>query len=196
MNVGPSSFLDRLLGGANANWFRAMRTETKHIDSSTGRLLWNTGIVVAILRCATRKMATDNGRIPLELTATALYLVGFSVYIISHLAAEIIHSGIREPWAEAWFPIVVSFWMAIIPSVVAIGIWLCDDLARKLAVAFALFELGMVISFVHSYGVSEFRFLKFVCTLAVLAATLSPRARVACGWRSDNPSTRSLGIST
>lgn len=192
-----SSLLDRLanaLGADTANWFRAMRTEAKSIDSSTDRLLWNIGIGVAILRCTIRKIATENSRRPFEVHATATYLVGFSVYVVAHLVIQILNSGIRESWYEAWFPVLVCFWIAVIPAIIAAGVWLYDDFARKLAIAFATLELGMVSWFVHSYGVNDVRLVKFFCSIAVLAAMLSPRVRTACRWRPESRSSYPFGL--
>lgn len=191
------SILARLanaLGADVSDWFRAMRAETECIDSSTGRLLWNFGIGVALLRCAVRKIINANSRRPLEVHATAFYLFAFSAYVLIHLVTEISNSGIHESWYEAWFPVLVCFWLAIIPSIIATGTWLCDDFARRLAIAFAIVELGMVSFVVHSYGVNDFRLLKFFCSVAVLAAMLSPRVKAACGSRPQNSPSHPLGI--
>ncbi len=166
-------------------WWRAMLAETEHIDGRLDRWLWRAGIGVALLRLVLRKATTDDVCRPFELTATAFYLAGFSTYIFTHLVTELLFAGVREPWYESCLPIALCFWLAIIPLLIAIGLWVCDDLARKCVIGFAALELIMVVCYAHSFGATDVRLVKFLCNLAILVAMFTPRVRNACSWRGD-----------
>jgi hypothetical protein len=165
------------------DWADAMVAEVAQMPPGMERLSWRWGIVALLLRRSVTSLASDRGRRPLELTATALYLVAFSLHVSGHLVLEAASSGIREPWADAWFPLILCFSISAVPALIAIGVWLCDDLARKLTVAFVAFDLAVVIAFAHSLGFTALRTVKFACDVAILAAMLTPRVRQACSWR-------------
>ncbi len=162
-----------------------MLAETEHIDGRLDRWRWRAGIGVALLRLVLRKLATDDGCRPFELTATAVYLAGVSTYIFTHLISELLFAGVREPWYESSLPIALCFWLAITPSLIAIGIWVCDDFARKFVIGFAALELVMVVCYTHSFGATDIRLAKFLCNFTILVAMFTPSVRNACSWRGD-----------
>ena len=176
------------------DWLRAMEAEREYISGRKARWAWNLGIGVAVLRLGLRRMFTDSQR-PFELTATAMYLCLFSGYIVFHLLSEMHMKGISEPWSQAWFPLLLCFWLAIIPALIAIGVLFCDDLARRLVILFAVFEVVMALIVAQSDGLSAFRFVKCACNLAVLILMFSPRVTVACSWRSTTSNPRTLKLS-
>lgn len=179
-SVGPE-FSGRGSGDLR-HWLRAMQAESEYAGGRKERWAWNVGIGVAALRLALRRVFTDKQR-PFELTVTAMYLCLFSGYIVFHLISQMHEKGISEPWSEAWFPLLLCFWLAMIPALIAIGVMFCDDLARRLVILFALFEIVMALMVAHSDGFSTFRFIKCGCNLAVFSLMFSSRVTTACSWR-------------
>lgn len=175
-------------------WVQAMAAEADHTAPGRERWWWWVGIVFTLLRSWFGGSTQESGERPLELTATAFYLIAFALYVSVHLALQAVGYGIREPWSEAWFPLVLCFVLAAVPAVIAMGVWVCDDLARMLAAAFTLFDLTVVILFAHRFGFSPFRTAKFVCDLACLAAMFTPRVQQACRWEPADPQGKLLHL--
>ena len=175
-------------------WVRAMIAESDHTAPGRERWCWWVGIFFTLLRTWFGDSTEERGGRPLELTATAFYLVAFAVYVSAHVVLQAVGYGIREPWSEAWFPLVLCFALAAAPAVIAMGVWVCDDLARLLAAAFMLFDLVVVVLFAHRFGFSPFRTAKFACDLACLAAMCSPRAKQACRWEPAGPQGKLLHL--
>lgn len=191
-SVGPE-FSGRGAGDQR-EWLRAMQAESDFVSGRKERWAWNVGIGVAALRLSSRRMFTDNQR-PFELTVTAMYLCLFSGYIVFHLISQMYGKGISEPWSEAWFPLLLCFWLAMIPALIAIGVMFCDDLARRLVVLFAFFEIVMALMVAHSDGFSTFRFIKCGCNVAIFSLMCSPRVTAACSWQPTHTKRETLKLS-
>lgn len=172
--------LSLVLPEDRAFWIRAMVAEYEVIDSPSERALWMRGIISTLLRLILRK--SFGGERPWSLTAAALYLFGFSAYVFGHTLSQAIHPGIHERWAVAWFPVFACFVVTLFPAAIGFGLWLADDLARKMTCMFVLLDLIIVAAFAHAYGFTGFRALKVFCDTLILAAMLSPSVREVCSW--------------
>jgi hypothetical protein len=162
-----------------------MLAEAPHVKTFHARVSWVSGIISVLIRLSVRNALTDDGHRPVELTAAALYLGGISGYVLLHFVFETA-KGVREHWAEAWVPVVICFWLSAIPALIAIGIWICDDFARKFALAFLALQLIETCVSVSTLGFAGFRAAKFVCDVALIGAMISPRVMRACAWRADS----------
>lgn len=176
------------LPSRSRDWAQAMIAESSQARTLAEFFRWVLGTAVVVVRLFARQLLFGDTRQPIEFAAAAVYLLAFSGHIFFHLVAEVATAGIHEPWSEAWFPLLCCFSLSLIPALIAVGVWLCDDLARKLALGFAVVDIAVIAMFVNSNSVTTFRATKFVCDVAVLIVMLSPRAKKACSWRVDDSS--------
>lgn len=172
-------------------WVRAMAAEAPHAAGPLEFASWIAGTVVVTARLAARRLLIGDGSRPPAMTATSLYLTAFSGYVLVRLASQLAAGEMHEPWSEAWFPVLLCLCLSLLPAVIALGVWVCDQAARLMAAAFAVFDLAVIVAFTRSFGMSGFRFVKLVADLAILLALFTPRVRDACDWR--RPPARSRG---
>ncbi len=172
--------LSLVLPEDQAVWIKAMIAEYEVIDSPSERVLWMRGIASTWLRLMLRKFF--GGDRPWSLTAGALYLFGFSAYAFGHTLSQAFHPGIHERWSVAWFPVLACFVVTLFPAAIGFGLWLADDLARKMTCMFVVLDLMTVAAFAHAYGFTDFRAFKVFCDTLILAAMLSRSVRDVCSW--------------
>jgi len=84
---------------------------------------------------------------PVAVTLSSVYYAGFSVVLISMLLWQIASGGIHERWTDAVFPVAFCFVLAVIPGVVALGLWTLDGGARIGSIVFALLHLIVTMAF-------------------------------------------------
>jgi hypothetical protein len=169
----------------SGEWLRAMLTEIEFVDDRSQLWKWKLGMCVACVRLAARRAITDNGHRPIELTFGAVYLFGISTYVCRHLLHEVFFAPLHEPWSEACIPIAMCFWLALMPLLIGVGVWLCDNTARRLAILFAAIQMFMIALIVQGAGVTEWRLSKFILNVLLMACLSTPKARQACDWRPE-----------
>lgn len=121
-------------------WRNAMLAE---IDSAGGGALatlrWAFGSCFAIQRlratCWNKAIHPDVSA-PLAVRLIAFYQVAFAVELMGTILWQI--PKIREPWSDAIFPVLFFVLIAILPAVLALGLWTLDESARIGAMLFAL----------------------------------------------------------
>lgn len=175
-----------------------MLAEAKHAGDDWERFRWLVGTVAAAVRLVLRqklRTAANEDRPP-ALTAVALYLGCLSLTVLAHLVKELVTQRIRSPWSEVCFPVLFVCFLSLIPLLIAIGVWACDNGARILCVAFAVVHWVSLVLWMRQGGasVTVWTEFKFLADLAVVAIGLSGRARSACNWTREDVPHRPLGI--
>lgn len=121
-------------------WADAMLCELASVRGSWNRLIWALsgcrGLCKIWIRAHFFAAPVDGeeGR-PLAVTFIALYHTVFSGVILAVLAW---HVPFIKAWTEAFFPLLIAFFVALIPAVISLGLWVLDDSARLVAMFFSL----------------------------------------------------------
>jgi len=121
-------------------WGEAMLGELAAISGFQKRLAWalsgGWGLSKIRMRSILGVRRQENALRPLAVTLIALYHGIFSCVILAMLVWQL--PLIREPWRGAIFPVLFAFFVALVPGVIAVGLWLLDDAARLMAMLFSL----------------------------------------------------------
>lgn len=137
-NALLSLFASRLPDQAS-EWATAMRAELEALPDSRERMAWAISGSWALARIwarsSLRSMVCDPVK-PLPVILASAYHAIFCCALLYVIASQLPH--ITSPWTEAFFPVLFMFLAAIIPGVIALGLWLLDDSARYLAIVFSL----------------------------------------------------------
>jgi hypothetical protein len=137
-------FFARRLPGEAKPWAEAMLGELGAVSSRWERLVWalsgSWGLSKIWLRASLRIPRPEGAR-PLPVTLISFYHALFSCVILAVLIRQL--PLIRTPWQEAFVPLLIAFFAAVIPGVIALGLWVLDDAARYMAIFF---------SFLHALG--------------------------------------------
>ncbi len=131
-------------------------------------------------------------RRPRAIVATSIYLATFSTYLLLHTALQI--PNVHTSWTEAWFPVLASLSVTMLPAVCAVGVWSCDNLGRRMAMLFCAVDLGIALSFSRVVGLTSLRGGKIVVDLAIIAAMCLPSVKLACGGGQSNRSPLGLTL--
>lgn len=117
---------------------------------------------------------------PLDVTLSSIYYAGFSLVLIGMLVGQIASGGIHEHWTDAVFPVAFCFVLAIIPGVVALGLWTLDGAARIGSVVFAFLHLVVTFAFLSRLsGVHMLPYARIVLDCLLIAAMFRPEVRRA-----------------
>lgn len=120
-------------------WAEAMRSELDFIEGTFAPLAWTFGSVWALFKAAAMAWLGDAGRErPWAVRFVAAYYAVFSCELAGAIAWQVIGGKIHGPWQDSIFPLLFCFLVALVPAVIAIGLWLLDDAARLMAVFFAV----------------------------------------------------------
>jgi hypothetical protein len=132
-------FLVRKLPVELKDWGEAMRAELDTIQDAKARLCWTIGSLWALIKEVIAQGVTKavNAR-PRSVTLIALYYSAFCCELVAVLSWQMIGHKIHGSWQEAAFPLAFCFLLALLPGVIATGLWLLDDAARIMAIMFAL----------------------------------------------------------
>ena len=175
-----------------------MVREAQDIDSACDQLSWLLGAAFVVLGLLSRRVVRwmfPEDR-PAALTLVCLYLGTLSLSVVTHLLRELISPGMHEAWSDAWFPALFCCFLALVPVLIAIGLWLCDNSARAMSIGFALLHLLSIYFWMRNPAVVAhwWTYAKAVGDFAVIAIGLSPSAVAACEWSSGQVPPRPLGI--
>jgi hypothetical protein len=117
---------------------------------------------------------------PLDVTLSSIYYAGFSAVLIGILLWQIASGGIHERWTDAVFPVAFCFVLAMIPGVVALGLWTLDGAARIGSVVFAFLHLVVTFAFLSKLsGVHILPYARIVLDCLLIAAMFRPEVRKA-----------------
>jgi len=117
---------------------------------------------------------------PLDVTLSSIYYAGFSVVLISILLWQIASGGIHEHWTDAVFPVAFCFVLAIIPGVVALGLWTLDGAARIGSIVFALLHLLVTLAFLSKLsGIHVLASARILLDCLLIAVMFRPEVRKA-----------------
>lgn len=120
-------------------WAAAMRTELDFIEGTFAPLAWTFGSVWALFMAAGSGWLVGKDRErPWAVRFVAVYYAVFSCEIAGAIAWQLIGGKIHGTWQDSIFPLLFCFLLALLPGVIAIGLWLLDDAARWMAVLFAV----------------------------------------------------------
>jgi len=139
------SFFAQRLPSGERPWAEAMLGELTEIQNPWNRLIWavsgSWGLAKIWTRGLLRGPRPDDEIRPLAVSLIALYHAVFSCVILSVLIWQL--PSVKPPRMEACFPVLIAFFLALIPGVIAVGLWVLDDVARFLA---------MMLSLLHALG--------------------------------------------
>lgn len=75
---------------------------------------------------------------PLAVTLVSLYYAGFSGVLVGLLVWQVASGKVHSRWSDAAFPLAFALMLAIIPGVIALGLWVMDNAARFAAILVAI----------------------------------------------------------
>lgn len=120
-------------------WAKAILAELETIPNSRERLVWalsgSWGLGKIWLSHTVREFFLCDGR-PLAVVIICAYHAIFCGALLYVIVSQI--PRITSPWLDALFPALFMLFAAIIPGVIALGLWVLDDSARYLAIFFAM----------------------------------------------------------
>lgn len=123
---------------------------------------------------------------PIAVTLSSVYYAGFSIVLISMLLGQIISGGIHERWTDAVFPVAFCFMLAVVPAIVALGLWTLDSGARIGSMVFALLHLIVTMAFLSKLsGVHVFPYVRIVLDCLLVAIMFRPDVRSAFQLQSE-----------
>lgn len=133
------SFFAKRLPDQLSEWAAAMLAEIEALPDSRERIAWAISGSWALARIwarsSLRSIVFDPVKPSPVILASAYHAI-FCCGLLYVIARQLPH--ITSPWTEAFFPILFMFLVAIIPGVIALGLWVLDDSARYLALVFSL----------------------------------------------------------
>jgi hypothetical protein len=139
------SFFAARLPSKEKLWAQAMLAELAQIHNPSKRLIWalsgSWGLGKIWARALRRTPQPEDESRPLAVTLIALYHALFSFVILGVLIWQL--PRVKAPRLEACIPVLIDFFIALIPCVIAVGLWVLDDVARFLA---------MLLSLLHALG--------------------------------------------
>ncbi|HET9743731.1 MAG TPA: hypothetical protein VFQ00_13355 [Terriglobales bacterium] len=163
-------------------WRGAMLAEIDFVGGAMATLRWAVGSCFAIQRLRAARWAKaihPDASAPLAVRIIALYQIAFAVELIGTIAWQI--PKIREPWADAIFPVLFCVLIAIFPAVLALGLWTLDDSARIGSMLFALCHALMNVGWISqlSQDPGPVVRVRILIDVAVIVTLLTPSIRKA-----------------
>ena len=157
-------------------WANAMYAELEAVETPAMRLRWLCGCLWALVRLASwRTMRKSLSARPWPVTLIALYYLAFCCELVVVLASQLVTHKIHEPWKDAFFPVVFCFLLALLPGVIAVGLWLLDGAARIMGIFFAVLHLLLNWAWVSNPSLHNTLLPSFRMTLDVLVVVLLTR---------------------
>ena len=162
-------------------WADALLGELAQIPGIWERLIWTVSGICGLgkIWMRTRLENVFDGDRPLAVTLIALYHAILSCIIVAVLVWQL--PRMRTPWTEAFFPVLMSLFVALIPGVIALGLWVLDDAARLMAIILSLLHAlgnGALIS-THHLGWTGRPVGRIVLDLVMIGILLLPSIRGA-----------------
>lgn len=138
------SFFSARLPDEARPWAAAMLAELEAVHDQRERMSWavngSWGLTKIWLAGSLRRLLFDPMR-PLPVVLVCAYHAIFCCVLLYVIVSQL--PRITSPWTEAFFPLLFVVLTAILPGVIALGLWVLDDSARYFA---------MFLSVVHGLG--------------------------------------------
>jgi hypothetical protein len=132
-------FFTRRLPGEERPWAEAMLSEVEAIAGDREKLVWalsgSWGLSRIWFRTVFLGLRMEERR-PAALVLIAVYHAVFSCVVLTVLIRQL--PLIKAPFSEALCPLLLAFFVALLPAAIAVGIWLLDEAARWWAIVFSL----------------------------------------------------------
>jgi hypothetical protein len=132
-------FFASRLPDQSSQWASAMLAELEALPDCRERMVWavsgSWGLARIWLEASLRSIFFDPVK-PWSVTLIAAYHAIFCCVLLYVIVSQI--PRITSSWTEAFFPILFMVFAAIIPGVIALGLWILDDSARYFAILFSL----------------------------------------------------------
>lgn len=123
----------------SSEWAGAMFAELQALPDPKERMGWaisaSWGLVKIWFEGWLRRVFFDPVK-PLPVILIAAYHAIFCCVLLCVIVIQL--PQLRSSWTDAAFPILFMAFAAIIPGVIALGLWILDDSARYLAIVFSL----------------------------------------------------------
>ena len=133
------NFFGSRLPQDSTQWATAMLAELEALPDPKERMVWaisgSWGLVKIWFEGWLRSIFFDPVK-PLPVILISAYHAIFCCVLLYVIVSQLPH--LRSSWTEATFPILFMVFAAIIPGVIALGLWVLDDSARYLAIVFSL----------------------------------------------------------
>lgn len=163
-------------------WADAMHAELDAIEAPSVRLRWTCGCMWALAKTIARQhvMKLGNER-PWPVTLIAIYFAGFCCELVAVLGSQLVGHKIHASWSEAAFPVAFCFMLALLPGVIAAGLWLLDNAARLMGIFFALAHSLLNWAWMNqpSVGYRTITLLRIVADILTLLLLCHPAVRRA-----------------
>jgi hypothetical protein len=115
---------------------------------------------------------------PKSVIAAALYLAGYSAYLLATILEQIFTGAIHSRFSDAAFPVVFVLGLSAVPAIFAFGLLQLDDLARRLCIAFCALHVAMNIGWMQrTHALTGFGSAKIAAELAIIALLCLPHVR-------------------
>jgi hypothetical protein len=121
------------------HWAAAMLAELESLSDPRERMTWavsgSWGLTKIWMEGSLRRLLIDPVR-PFAVVLVSAYHAIFCTVLMYVILTQI--PSVRSPWTEAFFPLLFMLFIAIIPGVIALGLWVLDDSARYFAICFSV----------------------------------------------------------
>jgi hypothetical protein len=124
-------------------------------------------------------------RRPLDVVLIAIYYAGFSAVLLGIILWQWLGGHIHGSWQEKVLVLPFCFLLAILPGVLAVGLWMLDNAARLGAILFALLHTLTELAFLSNPHVPSRAFTVFRIVLngVIIACLCRPGVRKAFKWQ-------------
>jgi hypothetical protein len=134
-------------------------------------------------------------RRPLDVSLVAVYFVLFSSTLVGILVRQMVSHRIHAPWQDQIIVLPLCFLLALLPAVLALGLWVQDNAARIGAILFVLLHSALEIAWFSSPRIPSkaFTVFRIALNLAIVICLSRPGVRKAFTWQPVRISLRGRG---
>lgn len=124
-------------------------------------------------------------RRPLDVTLICGYFVLLSAVLLGMILWALFTHRIHSPWQDQIFVLPVCFLIALMPVVLALGLWVQDNAARLGGIVFVLLHTGTeIVWFTNPHIPSRaFTVFRIALNLAIIFCLSRPGVRRAFRWK-------------
>ena len=166
-------------------WAEALSAETDSIPGTLAPLAFALSGMFGLAHMGLRNWrsatAVDFPSRPWAVALICFYHVALSGLLLGVLIEQLLTHAIHEPWKDAFFPVVFAFLVALVPAVIALGLWVMDNAARWMCMLFTIFHFfstsALLNSLVHSPWRTGIAWLRLLLDAAILASLNLPSIR-------------------
>lgn len=131
-------------------------------------------------------------RRPLDVVLIAIYFAGFSAVLLGILVWQLGAHHIHATWLEKMVVLPILFLIAMLPGVLAAGLWMLDNAARIASILFALLHAVGEFAFLANLHIPSrsFTVLRIALDAVIIACLCRRGVRNAFQWKPMNISLR------